>query len=584
VAHREDSMADVERIRVREKMGGEEVEVIYRRSPALDAPKETPIHGVGFYPPLNPRTYVEDGIRVDQDVPVKVRDGTTLYLDLYRPDGPQGVADLPAIIAWGFYGKRAFDDPDKDWDVFGVEPGTVNKMMTKFEGPDPAYWCRHGYAVINIDSRGSGNSEGHLCVWGEQDGRDGADVIEWLASQVWCNGKVGMLGNSGLAMSQWYIAAEQPPHLTCIAPWEGTADLYREFASDNGIPGPGFNNFVMSIARGSGYIEDYMKMLEEHPLMDAYWESKIPKFANIRIPTYMTGGWSHIHLRGALNAFRGVRTPKKWLRLHRDFEWPDLYEPSNQEDIKRFFDRYLKGVRNGWEMTPRVRIDVMDAYDYDYQVHRPEKAFPLERTEYKTLYLDASMNALSPEPARKDSKASYDASEGMAVFDIRFDETTEITGYMKAHLWVEADGHDEMDLFLNVMKLDENSEWLPTMVLGEPHPGAWARLRVSQRQLDPQLSTDFQPVQSHRIREKLKPGEIVPVEIAFYPHSKIWHPGQQLRLRICGRYIREGWFEPFSWDTDNKGAHVIHTGGQHDSYLQVPVIPPKYQAGDYVYR
>ncbi len=94
--------------------------------------------------------------------------------------------------------------------------------MARFEGPDPAYWCKQGYAVVNADSRGAGHSEGNLVVWGEQDGRDGADVIEWIASQVWSNGKVGMFGNSGLAMCQWWIAAEQPPGLACIAPWEGT--------------------------------------------------------------------------------------------------------------------------------------------------------------------------------------------------------------------------------------------------------------------------------------------------------------------------------------------------------------------------
>jgi hypothetical protein len=53
---------------------------------------------------------------------------------------------------------------------------------------------------------------------------------------------------------------------------------------------------------------------------------------------------------------------------------------------------------------------------------------------------------------------------------------------------------------------------------------------------------------------------------------------------VSGHYIREGWFEPFSWETNNKGKHIIHSGGKYDSYLQIPVIPPKYQAGDYVYR
>jgi predicted acyl esterase len=570
------------RIRIPQKFGDEEIEVLYRHSQPLSAPKGG-IDGAGFYPPLNPRTYIEDGIRIDQDIPVMLRDGAKIYLDIYRPDGPEGVSNLPAILAWGWYGKRPGDSPNKDWNIHGVPPDTVSKM-TKFEGPDPAYWCKHGYAVINADSRGSGNSEGNLQAWGPQDGKDGADVVEWLAEQVWCNGKVTMFGNSALCMTQWYVAAEQPPHLTCITAWEGTSDLYREFVSESGIPELGFNDFVGAIARGPGLIEDYVGMLKEYPLMNGYWQSKIPKFENIKIPAYVTAGWSHLHLRGSINGFRKIRSPKKWLRVHRDFEWPDSYSWWNLEDLKRFLDRYLKGIRNGWELTPRVRFEVMDAYDYDYQVNRPEKEFPLARTKYTKLYLDASKKALSFEPVATVSKASYDANEGTTTFDITFEEDTEITGFLKAHLWVEADGHDEMDLFLTLQKLDENGEFLPTLVLGEPHPGAWGRLRVSHRALDPDLSTDYQPVHSHLAEEKLKPGEIVPVEIEIYPLSRIWHKGQKLRLQIAGRYFREGWFEPFRWDTNNKGNHVIRTGGQYDSYVQIPVVPPKYRAGDYVYR
>ena len=574
---------DAERIRILEKFGDEEIEVLYKSSLPLLAPKAMGVDGAGYFPPLNPRTYVEDGIRVDQDVPVKLRDGVTVYVDIYRPDGPAGVSDLPAILAWGWFGKRPGDSPKKDWQIHGVPPDTVSKM-TKFEGPDPAYWCRHGYAVINADSRGAGNSEGNLQAWGVQDGKDGADVIEWAAEQVWCNGKVTMFGNSALCMTQWFVAAEQPPHLTCIAAWEGTSDLYREFVSENGIPELGFNMFVFAIARSLNYIEDYVAMLEEYPLMNGYWESKIPRFENIKIPAYVTASWNHLHLRGSINGFRKIRSPKKWLRVHRDFEWPDDYSWWNLEDLKRFLDRYLKGIRNGWEMTPRVRIEVMDAYDCDFQVNRPEKEFPLARTQYAKLYLDASKGALSFEPVATVSKASYDANEELTTFDITFEEDTEITGFLKAHLWVEADGHDEMDLFLTMQKLDEKGEFLPTNILGEPHPGAWGRLRVSHRALDPDLSTDYHPVQSHRVEEKLKPGEIVPVEIEIYPHSRIWHKGQQLRLQIAGRYFREGWFEPFAWKTDNKGNHVVHTGGKYDSYLQIPVVPPKYKAGDYVYR
>ena len=76
----------------------------------------------------------------------------------------------------------------------------------------------------------------------------------------------------------------------------------------------------------------------------------------------------------------------------------------------------------------------------------------------------------------------------------------------------------------------------------------------------------------------------MPVDIALYPLSRIWHKGEQLRLQIAGRYFREGWFEPFAWNLENKGQHVVHTGGEFDSYLQIPVVAPRHTAGEFVYR
>lgn len=83
-----------------------------------------------------------------------------------------------------------------------------------------------------------------------QDGRDGADAVEEVAQLPWCSGKVSLAGNSWLAMSQWFIAAERPPHLTCIAPLEGAADVVRETLFRGGIPTLGFSSQIGSILRG----------------------------------------------------------------------------------------------------------------------------------------------------------------------------------------------------------------------------------------------------------------------------------------------------------------------------------------------
>ena len=565
-----------------EKYGNTEFEVIYRKARNPISPsvgESADISAFGFSPDLNTHTYIAaPGILCEQDVPVKLRDGVTIYLDVFRP---VNALNVPAIIAWSYFGKR--QQENHEWQALGVPPGTVSRLA-KFESADPAFWCHHGYAVVNVDPRGVGRSEGDIDMFGTQDGRDGYDVIEWAATQHWTNGKVGMFGNSGVAMPQYRIAAEQPPHLVCMAPWEGTADWYRESLYDGGIPGLGFNSFIAASLVGPGYISDGSAMAMKYPFMNEYWEDRIPKWEKITIPVSLTACWSHFHLRGSMEAWRRIRSPKKWMRVHREFEWPDTYDPVNLFELKRFFDRYLKDIRNGWELTPRFRLEVMDAYDYDFQSYRKEKEFPLARTQYKRLYVDAAKGALSWTPIANESEASYEAEQGLTKFAIRFEQDTEITGYMWLRLWVEARGNDDMDMFIAIRKLDEEGKWLPTNVLGEPHPGAWGKMRASRRALDPKLTSKFQPVQAHKKEEKLSPGEIVPVDIEIWPHSRFWHKGQQLEVQVSGHYIREGWFEPFSWELNNKGLHVIHSGGKYDSYLQIPAIAPRYTTGSgYVY-
>ncbi|MGN0294006.1 MAG: CocE/NonD family hydrolase [Lachnospiraceae bacterium] len=577
--------------REKRMMGGKEINVIFHEMlPADDYDKPmTNSAGTRHNPgrtycaPFNPRVFkCSEGIVCRQDVPVKMRDGITIYCDIYLPEHMDG-KKIPALVSWSFYGKRPGDGMDC-WKILGVPPHTVSKM-SKFESPDPGYWCRYDYAVVNVDPRGVGHSEGDHILFGTQDGEDGYDLIEWLAVQDWCNGNVALCGNSCVAMTQWRIAAQQPPHLAAFCPWEGTSDIYRESACEGGIPAQSFIKHIAGKTVGTGYYDDMPLMLDEHPFLDEYWQDKIPDFRKITQPIYAAACWNHFHLRGTMYAFRKARSTKKWMRTHREFEWPDAYAPEHLEDQKRFLDRYCKNIYNGWELTPRYRIEVMDAYEFCTQTDRPEKKFPLERTEYKKLYLNAENGSMDFEPAAMESRISYDGNTDIVTFDYICREDMELTGYPKLHLWVSVEGYDDADIFVNIQKLDTKGEFLPVSVLGEPHPGCWGKIRVSRRKLDEKLSTDFMPIQSHMCDEKLKPGEIVPCEIEMNCTSRFWHKGQGIRVQICGRYLREkGWHEPLHWDTDNQGKQVIHTGGRYDSFLQIPVVPPRFQDGDILIR
>lgn len=343
----------------KEMFQGEELESIYRvaRRPVnkeqdIDlSASENPMDamGQGFCPPFNQRTYIAgEGVICQQDVPVKMRDGVTIYCDIYMPENR--IDKIPALVSWSFFGKRPGEGMS-EWQIMGVPPQTVSKLA-KFESPDPMYWCRMGYAVANVDTRGAGHSEGDVSMFSRQDCEDGYDFIEWLGVQYWCNGRVGMGGNSGVAMTQYRVATYQPPHLACIAPWEGTTDVYREAIYEGGIPALSFNEFIAASVTGNGGVDDQVAMARKYPLMNGYWRDKIPDFSKITIPCYCTAGWSHFHLRGSIQGYRKIKTKQKWLRVHRDFEWADAYDPYNLEDLKRFYDRYLKDIHNGWELTP----------------------------------------------------------------------------------------------------------------------------------------------------------------------------------------------------------------------------------------
>jgi predicted acyl esterase len=487
----------------------------------------------------------------DRDVAVKLRDGITIYVDVFRP--AKAAAKLPALIAWAPYGKSLPADPVAHFNK--TVPASWVSGLTRFEGPDPAFWCNHGYAVINVDTRGAFKSQGDIYHWGSVDAADGYEVVEWAARQNWCSGKIAMNGTSWLGISQWYIAALQPPHLAAISPWGAHFyDVYRWDLCRGGIPDAGFDEYITSGMTGAGNrAEAPYKMVVKYPLMHPYWEDKIADVKKIRIPVYSVGAYGR-----DLQGFLDVASKEKWLRIENKGEWNDQYDPVNQKDVLLFFDRYLKGIQNGWEKTPTVRLTVINPGGSD-EVNRPETHWPPARTEYRKFYLDARSGKLDLKPAAKASSAKYDAETGQAVFTVTFAEETRIIGYPKLRLWVEAGGAKDMDLFVTVQKAGSKDR--------VPWPDG--RLRVSLRELDPVLSTDFQPVHKFRRNQFLSSGQIVPVDIAILPTGLLWRAGEQLLLTVAGNKLKGTAL------AINKGTHIIHTGSKYESYLQLPIVPQR---------
>lgn len=551
-------------------------------------------------------------ILLERDVHIKLRDGVTIYADVFRPtDGKP----CPAILAWSPYGKEIGGQMLDDVPGRAGVPVDATSGLEKFEGPDPAYWVNHGYAIVNVDKRGAYMSEGNLLYWGHEDALDGCDVIEWIASQNWCTGKVGMSGNSWLTVSQWFIAAERPEHLAAIAPWEGFCDHYRESGTRGGIPTPEFPEMIAeTFSSAHGMLEDQPRMIVEKPLMCDYWQDKAARVENIEIPAYVVASYTNsVHTHGTFAGYRRMASKEKWLRVHNTQEWFDYYTPENVEDLRRFFDHYLKGVDNGWEQTPKVRLSVLNPGGHDI-VGRAEEEFPLARTVYRKLYLSAADSTLLTALPEQENVNTYQSAADCHQVNYRYrmDKPTEITGYMKLHLWVAAPDNDDMDLSVRVEKLSKDGQPIPDRMGNRIV--ATGQMRVSMRQLDTLRTTESEPYYPFTTVQKLKPGEIVPVEIEIWPMGLFFEKGEILQLTV-GAYQPEKAAIPFgsahitvpkedftympgqqpemmtlggnadecadpaevvtSPATHNVGRHCIYTGGRYDSYLYIPEIPAK---------
>lgn len=138
-------------------------------------------------------------------------------------------------------------------------------------------------------------------------------MIEQIAELSWCTGKVGTAGNSWLAVSQWFIASEQPPHLAAIAPLEGLGDVLRETMARGGIPTSAFIKLIQSSLPGRQLQGDILAMYDKYPIDNAYWRDKRVDYSKIKVPAYIGGSYStNLHTQGAFRGFDEITHDKKW--------------------------------------------------------------------------------------------------------------------------------------------------------------------------------------------------------------------------------------------------------------------------------
>lgn len=167
-----------------------------------------------------------EGVVFERDAAVPMTDGTILRVNVFRPETegrfpvllcahPYGKDRLPARGAFGY--RIPFQ-----YRIIRQPAPVAFSAWTSWEAPDPAFWVPRGYVLVNCDLRGFNRSDGVGDPFSDAEARDIAEVIAWCAGQPWLTGRVGMNGVSYLAISQWKVAALNPPALKAICPWRAS--------------------------------------------------------------------------------------------------------------------------------------------------------------------------------------------------------------------------------------------------------------------------------------------------------------------------------------------------------------------------
>ena len=533
----------------------------------------------GGWPGLRPSSTVVDGIVVEIDVPVTLRDGTRVYVDVRRPDRYEPV---PVLIAYAPYGKH-LPFPEILLANAGIEPPLPD--CAPFEAPLAEYWVPHGYAVVYADPRGAWGSEGDQTQYSVQQAEDGYDLVEWAGTQPWSNGRVGLSGVSYLAMTQYGIASLRPPHLAAINPSDGISDLYRESVFQGGILE---TQFTANVSVRSGYglnrTEDVRSEMLGHPFIDDLWESKNAELEAIHVPAFFvcSVGNQGLHTRGTLEAYRRASSAQKWLDIHGSKEWRYYYRPENMDRQRAFFDHFLKGLDTEIASWPLVSVELRDQAETGPVRHYA--SWPIPNTRHIDLHLDASTGTMLREPTIPAS-VSYDpaksppreAGRERATFDVTFDTEMALAGYASLTVWVESPGAANIDLFVTLDKIGADGRRVnyPFFACFDDGPLATGWMRATRRELDPERSTPEQPVQAHK-RDLPLPEGPVQLDIEIWPLTALFHTGETLRLTIAGADINRWPPEQFAPGHDflaNTAPHIIHTGGENRSVLLLPVVP-----------
>jgi len=466
------------------------------------------------------------------------------------------------------------------------------------------YFAGNGYACLRVDMRGSGESDGLLedeYLKLEQD--DCLEVLRWIAAQLWCTGKIGMIGISWGGFNGLQVAARRPPELAAVISLCSTDDRY---ADDIHYMGGCLLNDNLQwssvmfayMARspdkallGEAWREVWVNRLKNEPLLianwlkhqrrDAFWKhgSICEDWAAITCPVYLVGGWADGYSNTIPRMLAHLQCPKKGLIGPWAHKYPHFAKPGPRigflQEALRWWDKWLKGIETGIMDEPEYRTWMEEPVPpRAFCEERPgrwvaEPSWPSSNIEAKSLHLAAGARLAERRPA--ENSVSYLSPQSVGVgcgawcgfgigperpLDQRIDdgrslcfdsdplpERLEILGAPVLHLEIAV---DRPQAFVAVR-------------LNEVTPdGASARITYGLLNLTHR--------QSHENPTAVTPGERMTVAVQLNDIAHAFAAGSRIRVSISTSY----W--PLVWPSPEPATLTVFTGA---SRLELPVRKPR---------
>ncbi len=562
-------------------------------------------------------------VTIEHSVPVKMRDGTVLRADIYRPNTP---GKFPVILTRTPYDKRG----DVDFGLKGVA---------------------RGYVIINQDVRGRYSSEGEWYPF-LHESEDGFDTVEWAASLPYSDGRVGMYGGSYVGATQMLAAIAHPPHLAGICPvvtasnyhdgWTYQGGAFEQWFNESwtsGLAQDTLNRYVTQQTNAQNGISKlpltayplfplpastsseellhavapYFLDWLSHPAYDDYWKRWAIEehFADIRVPALTIAAWYDIFLGGSLRNYLGLRqhaaddNARLGQRLmvtiggHAgagqkvgDVDFGPAAPFDEDAVTLNWYDHLFKNVANEFAGPKRVKIFVMGANEW-----RDEDDWPLARARETRYFLHSAGHAnsatgdgsltTSTSRAEKPDQYTYDPANpaptigGPLCCDSKHlapgprdqrsvEERQDVLVYSTPALAddMEVTGPVRLDLFAKSSVTD--TDFIAKLV--DVGPDGFAQNMtegiVRARYRSSQEKAEF-----------MKPGEVYKFSIDLWATSNVFHKGHRLRLEISSsnfprfdRNLNTGEDQAHSQKMTSALNTILHDS-EHPSALILPVVP-----------